>query len=216
VARYKGQPVLVDFWATWCGPCRMAMKTIEPLKKELWGKCAFVYVTSPTSPQATWSKMVPGIHGDHFYVSEKQWGTLMKQFQVQGIPAYIVVDSKGKGHPWQGDKYGTSAGQSDSRSARRTSTFLAVCRHIESTGVACSASASRVEGFGGAKPKAGQCTEMTIWQAICLLLSEVLTEQGLPAIPGRRCVSFRPLLPVGTQIATQQSESRKPKGEETN
>lgn len=96
VARYKGQPVLVDFWATWCGPCRMAMKTIEPLKKELWGKCAFVYVTSPTSPQATWSKMVPDIHGDHFYVSEKQWGTLMKQFQVQGIPAYVVVDSKGR------------------------------------------------------------------------------------------------------------------------
>lgn len=95
VDRYKGQPVLVDFWATWCGPCRMAMKTIEPLKKELWGKCAFVYVTSPTSPQATWSKMVPGIHGDHFYVSEKQWSSLMKQFDVQGIPAYIVVDSKG-------------------------------------------------------------------------------------------------------------------------
>lgn len=96
VARYKGQPVLVDFWATWCGPCRMAMKTVQPLKKELWGKCAFVYVTSPTSPQAIWSKMVPDIHGDHFYVSEKQWATLMKQFQVQGIPAYVVVDSKGK------------------------------------------------------------------------------------------------------------------------
>ncbi|MGN0233333.1 MAG: TlpA family protein disulfide reductase [Bacteroidaceae bacterium] len=96
VARYKGQPVLVDFWATWCGPCRMAMKTIQPLKEELWGKCAFVYVTGPSSPKDTWTGMIKDIHGDHFYVSEAQWATLMKQFQVQGIPAYIVVDAKGK------------------------------------------------------------------------------------------------------------------------
>ncbi len=95
VKDYKGKTVLVDFWATWCGPCRAAMKTILPVKEELWGKAAFVYVTGETSPKALWNKMIPEIHGDHYYVTASQWDTLLKQFDAQGIPAYVVVDKDG-------------------------------------------------------------------------------------------------------------------------
>jgi len=94
VKDYKGKMVLVDFWATWCGPCRAAMKTILPVKEELWGKAAFVYVTGETSPKALWNKMIPDIHGDHYYVTAAQWDTLLKQFGVQGIPAYVIVDKE--------------------------------------------------------------------------------------------------------------------------
>jgi thiol-disulfide isomerase/thioredoxin len=95
VAPYKGQPVLVDFWATWCGPCRRAMETIKPVKEQLAGKCAFVYVSGPTSPEGLWKNMIADIHGDHYYVTDDQYSTLLNQFESQSIPTYVTVDSNG-------------------------------------------------------------------------------------------------------------------------
>jgi|WetSurMetagenome_2_1015567.scaffolds.fasta_scaffold383535_2 thioredoxin 1 len=39
-----GQPVFVDFWATWCGPCVQAAPFVETLAKEFTGKASFLKV----------------------------------------------------------------------------------------------------------------------------------------------------------------------------
>ena len=94
---YKGKVAFFDFWATWCPPCRAAMREVDQIKPELQQQGAvFVYITGETSPEAEWKNSLTEIAGDHYRLTDKQWSEINSALHMPGIPAYFLLDRKGE------------------------------------------------------------------------------------------------------------------------
>ena len=97
ISQHRGNAVLVDFWATWCGPCRKSMPAVNVLKQRMSSKdVVYVYVTGPSSPKEVWKTAIAEINGIHYRLTQKQWEYLCNSYGITGIPGYLVISYDGK------------------------------------------------------------------------------------------------------------------------
>lgn len=93
---YRGQLVLMDFWATWCGPCKAKMPHIQEIHEEFKGKG--LKVISILSGDKGHEKQAKKYIEDHNYTFDLVYGNedLGNQYKIRFLPTVIVVDQNGK------------------------------------------------------------------------------------------------------------------------
>jgi cytochrome c biogenesis protein CcmG, thiol:disulfide interchange protein DsbE len=95
IADYKGKVVYLDFWASWCGPCKQSFTYMAGLKQQYGAKgLAVVTVNMDKSPAqaAAFMKKV----GVTLPVTYDSNGTVAKRYGVKTMPTSFVIDRTGK------------------------------------------------------------------------------------------------------------------------
>jgi thiol-disulfide isomerase/thioredoxin len=90
-----GKVVLIDFWATWCGPCREALPHIRSIAKKFEGQPLVVLSISQDGDEAKWKEFVEKNGMTWLQYCDRGTGPLSRQFGVHAIPATFTIDADG-------------------------------------------------------------------------------------------------------------------------
>jgi thiol-disulfide isomerase/thioredoxin len=90
----KKNILLVDFWATWCGPCRMAMPALVDVAKEYKDKGVLYFAVNLREDADTVKKYLAKEKLDIQVPLDKE-GKVAQDYLVKGIPTMVVIDKEG-------------------------------------------------------------------------------------------------------------------------
>lgn len=108
---FKGKVVLLNFWATWCPPCRIEMPSMWRLKNKLKNKPFEVIAVDMGEDKKIVQAFMPDEMERDFVVLFDKDGNALKDWKILAFPTSFLIDKKGKiryairgGIEWDGPK----------------------------------------------------------------------------------------------------------------
>jgi len=98
LSSFKGKYVLVDFWASWCRPCRMENPNVVATYGKFRNKNFTVLSVSLDRDRDSWIKAIKDDNLTWFHVSDlKYWNNdVAVKYRIQSIPQNLLIDPSGK------------------------------------------------------------------------------------------------------------------------
>lgn len=91
---FRGKVLYLDFWASWCGPCRVSLPAMNELYREFNDQGFEVVAVNVDKDAADASRFLKQ-HPVNYYVVTDD-GSLPKRFGVKGMPTAYLIDRSGK------------------------------------------------------------------------------------------------------------------------
>lgn len=92
----RGKYVLIDFWATWCGPCCMEIPHLKQLEKDLEGKNIVFVGISCDKDWNTWKSFVEKNQLVGIQLNVEGDKSFIKAYKANWIPRFVLLNKKGK------------------------------------------------------------------------------------------------------------------------
>ena len=92
---YLGKPIVIDFWATWCGPCKKEMPHLKKIEEKFEGQINVLSINC-YDKKKNWKSQAEKIGAENsIHISEENFENLKNEYAIYYIPRFIILDQNG-------------------------------------------------------------------------------------------------------------------------
>lgn len=98
-AKFNGKVLYIDFWASWCAPCRASMPHANKLREEYKGKDVVFLYLALNDKETDWIKAINDLglnsNCENYFIKNSKTSKMIEDLGISSIPRYLIFDKNG-------------------------------------------------------------------------------------------------------------------------